>query len=117
MGNYAGLTLTGLSGSNGQAGYAVSGIGDVNGDGFDDVAIAAPRADVTINVGGTPTTYDSAGAVYVVFGTDQGLPTNVDLGALDGTDGFQITPEEGLTLGLYGTNYASFGYDVVGLAM
>ena len=115
VGNYVGLTINGTSGSNANAGFAVSGIGDVNGDGFDDFAVAAPRADVTIDVAGTPTVYNNAGAVYVVFGSDSGLPTDIDVDALDGTDGFEITPEEGLTIGNYGYSYGRFGTDVVGL--
>ncbi len=116
MGNYAGLTINGLTGSNEQAGYAVAGIGDVNGDGFDDIAVSAINADTTVDVSGTPTDYSSSGAVYVVFGTDQGFNTTIDLDALDGTDGFQITPEAGVITTEYGTySYSDFGHDVVGL--
>lgn len=38
MGNYAGLTLGGTT-SWGQLGRSVSGIGDINGDGFDDFLV------------------------------------------------------------------------------
>jgi len=115
MGNYAGLTFTGLPNSNGQAGFAVSGIGDVNGDGFEDIAVAAPDLDVTVDVSGTPTAYNNAGAVYVVFGTDQGFNTTIALDTLDGSDGFKITGEAGLMTAPYGYSYADFGSDVVGL--
>ena len=43
-----------------RSGYAVSGVGDVNGDGFDDVIIGAPEAD--------PYGRSSAGTSYIIFG-------------------------------------------------
>ena len=65
-----------------KAGYAVSGAGDVNGDGFDDVIIGAPYAD-TVN--------GASGAAYVVFGKATGLPAgNLDLSLLGASDGFSI---------------------------
>jgi len=51
-------------------GYNVTGLGDVNGDGFDDVAIGAPGA---IDIIAGPSTVVSAGAVFVYFGSDTGL--------------------------------------------
>ena len=64
-------------------GRNVIGAGDVNGDGIDDVVIGAPSD-------------DNAGAgfdrnAYVLFGRDGGLPADIDLTALDGTDGFALT--------------------------
>ncbi len=53
------------------SGSSVSGAGDVNGDGIDDLIIGAPGAD--------PNGRDAAGASYVVFGTDQGFPATIDL--------------------------------------
>ena len=50
------------------SGEAVSGAGDVNGDGIDDLIIGAPC-----------TRTPCAGASYVVFGSDQGLPATIDL--------------------------------------
>ncbi|MCC7487797.1 MAG: FG-GAP repeat protein [Burkholderiales bacterium] len=47
-----------------RTGHSVSGAGDVDGDGFDDVIIGAPRSD--------PSGGADAGRVYVVFGTPTG---------------------------------------------
>jgi Ca2+-binding RTX toxin-like protein len=62
------------------AGFSVSGAGDVNGDGFDDMVIGAPGKGDT-------------GKSYVVFGRGEGFASEVFLAALDGTDGFLITGE------------------------
>ena len=61
------------------SGYSVSGAGDVNGDGLDDVIVGAPFADPDDNSG--------AGESYVVFGKADSA--SVDLGAL-GSDGLRI---------------------------
>ena len=61
------------------AGQAVGGAGDVNGDGFDDVIVGAPRARTPNGSG--------AGAAYVVFGKPSSTP--IDLADL-GTGSFRI---------------------------
>ncbi len=66
------------------AGFAVSGAGDVNGDGFDDVVVGAYGNDA----GGT-----SAGAAYVIFGKGTAFST-VDLSTLPLTDGFTIIGDD-----------------------
>src|SRR5262249_45827950 len=63
-----------------RAGKSVSGAGDVNGDGFDDLLISAYMADGTGN--GAP----DAGESYVVFGKSTWDPT-FDLTTLNGTNG------------------------------
>src|SRR3954470_15196135 len=64
------------------AGYAVAGIGDLNGDGLADVAVSAPDA--------SPHKRIAAGAIYVVFGKRSDTP--VDLKRL-GTSGYRIAGE------------------------
>ena len=57
-----------------QAGNAVAGVGDVNGDGLDDLAIAAHRADD----GGS-----QSGKVYLIFGRTSGWAPDTSLAAAD----------------------------------
>jgi hypothetical protein len=65
------------------AGYAVGGAGDVNGDGYDDVLVGSPDAGHDGIV--------MAGEVSVVFGkADWSATAVVDLGALNGHDGFRL---------------------------
>ncbi len=64
--NVGGFCLTGTTGEG--VGNAVSGAGDVDGDGFDDVLVGAPGAD------------SNAGALYVVHGSQ--APSSFDLVAL-----------------------------------
>jgi Ca2+-binding RTX toxin-like protein len=86
------LNLSDLDGSNGFvingidafdfSGFSVSSAGDVNGDGIDDLIIGANSAD--------PNGNGSAGESYVVFGTNQGFASSLDLSTLDGSNGFVI---------------------------
>jgi hypothetical protein len=81
-----GVTLNGFE-DLAHAGSAVAGIGDINGDGYADFAVAAPQA----NAGGT-----GKGQVYVVYGNKTGLPPTLTLNAL-GSNGFTITGLTNLT--------------------
>jgi hypothetical protein len=83
-----GFVLTGID-SVDHSGDVVSAAGDVNGDGIDDVIVAAQGAD--------PGGQSGAGESYVVFGSAQGFPPIVPLASLyppgggDGSRGFVLT--------------------------
>ncbi len=84
----ASFNLADLDGSNGFvingtssgdfSGTSVSGAGDVNGDGIDDLIIGANFAN------------SNAGESYVVFGQDSGFNASFNLANLDGSNGFVI---------------------------
>jgi hypothetical protein len=82
------------------AGTSVSGAGDVNGDGIDDLIIGADGAD--------PGGRSSAGETYVVFGRTTGFPADLELRRLlapaggDGTEGFVLKGIDGLAPGDFG---------------
>jgi hypothetical protein len=67
-----------------EAGFRVSGLGDVNGDGHADFIIGAPFADANGK---------DSGAAYVVYGTGASFPGTFDLSNLNGANGFKITGE------------------------
>jgi hypothetical protein len=73
-----GFQMTGIAADD-HLGSSVSGAGDVNGDGFDDLIVGASGA-------GT----DDVGASYVVFGKASGFSANFDLSALNGSNGFRL---------------------------
>jgi len=64
----------------GEQSGTVSEVGDVNGDGLQDLLIGAPL----VSEGGT-----WVGAAYVVYGRSQ-LPAEIDLALVDGTNGFRM---------------------------
>jgi glycosylphosphatidylinositol phospholipase D len=78
-----GFVINGIDSSD-KAGIAVDGIGDINGDGLADVAVATQQADLP---------WHGASAVYVVFGRSQ-MPAEIEARSLtqagggDGSAGF-----------------------------
>ncbi|PXW89873.1 FG-GAP repeat protein [Nitrosomonas sp. Nm84] len=87
----AAINLSSLDGNNGfrlngaarddYSGFSVSGAGDVNGDGYDDVIVGAFRAD---------SSGDYSGSSYVVFGKASGFDATLNLTSLDGSNGFRL---------------------------
>ena len=81
------------------AGISVSKAGDINNDGFDDLIIGARGAD--------PDNESNAGESYVVFGTNTGFNSSLDLANLDGNNGFVINGIDGGDLS--GTSVSNAG--------
>jgi hypothetical protein len=77
-----GFLVTGIT-SDDRLGYSVAGVGDLNGDGMDDIAAGAPYA----NANGA-----DSGRVYVVFGKDDGTAVQRD-DLIAGTGGYTIDGE------------------------
>lgn len=103
------IELSDLDGSNGfvlngvdardTAGRSVSGAGDINNDGIDDLIIGAPFADPD---------GESSGESYVVFGgSGTGVDGVIELSDLDGSNGFVINGVD--TFDLSGTVVSSAG--------
>ena len=86
-----GFIVNGIS-SNDKSGWSVSGAGDVNGDGFDDILIGAPDANRRAS---------SIGQSYVVYGGAT-VPGTVDLSSLNGAGGFRVNGEAGQNVAVSG---------------
>ncbi len=82
----SGVTIFGAD-ANDYSGRSVSGAGDVNGDGFDDLLIGAYAADSSGN------SRANAGESYVIFGGSS-LPSTINLASL-GSAGLTIFGAEG----------------------
>lgn len=83
-----------------QLGWSASGIGDVNGDGIDDLALGAPEAKIVDNF--------REGEVYVVYG-GPGLSGEVDLKALAQSGGGLVLHGEPQIFGLAGLTLQGAG--------
>ena len=76
----SGFRLDGVVAGDG-SGFSISGAGDVNGDGFDDLIVGAYLADPNGS---------SSGSSYVLFGKPNGFGSAIGLSTLDGTSGFRL---------------------------
>jgi Ca2+-binding RTX toxin-like protein len=77
--------VTGFAFSTGTnySGFSVASAGDVNGDGFSDVIVAAKHIAANGHV--------DAGAAYVLFGKASGFAAGIDLASVDGSTGFKLS--------------------------
>ncbi|MEQ8605710.1 MAG: LamG-like jellyroll fold domain-containing protein [Rhodospirillales bacterium] len=104
----AGDGSTGFTLTSNQAGsllgLSVAMLGDINGDGFSDMAINAPNAD---------SIYDNTGSAYVVFGKAGGYAATLNVDTLSGSDGFEIIGD-GMDAYLGGMNTLSSAGDING---
>ncbi|MDM8562452.1 hypothetical protein QUF54_03775, partial [Candidatus Marithioploca araucensis] len=92
-----------LSGSMGDNGFVINGVnagdelgnsidlvGDVNGDGYNDILIGAPSVDGKVG-GKSGSSISNVGSAAVIFGrSDYGKSAQLNLSELDGTDGFRL---------------------------
>jgi len=109
---FSNVTLGSLSASTGfriggiaqddQAGRSVAGVGDVNGDGFDDILVGARLADE----GGF-----NRGAGYIIFGKAASFGAGLSLSALNGSNGYKLS---GVADSDYTGTSASFAGDING---
>ncbi|MEH1837492.1 MAG: hypothetical protein V7L20_01715 [Nostoc sp.] len=76
-----GFVINGFNKGDGFFSSFVSSAGDINGDGIDDLIIAAPFADPNGS---------NSGQSYVVFGSKEGFGAQLNLFTLNGTNGFTI---------------------------
>ena len=70
------------AGAGDRSGRHASGVGDINGDGYEDFAIGSWKAD--------PLGRKDAGESYVIYGKKGGFPKTLNLSQVDGTNGFKI---------------------------
>lgn len=114
VGSTGSINLADLNGTDGfvlrgvdsfdRAAHSVSGAGDINGDGVDDLIIGAFWAD--------PNGNDRAGESYVVFGgSGVGSTGLINLADLSGTDGFVLN---GVNAGDYSGKSVSGAGDING---
>lgn len=91
-----GFTITGAEEST-YLGMDLDNLGDVNGDGIDDVILADRVSSSSVE----------SGKSFVVYGSSSGFPATFDISGLDGSNGFVITSN--------GTTDGNVGYSVAGI--
>ena len=104
----AAVPLANLDGTNGfeinglenfhQLGFAASGLGDINGDGFDDMVVGSPTGEL-------------AGRCYVIFGRATPFDPVVNVLDLDGTDGFRLIGADNMGAGFTVSSAGDFNGD------
>ncbi|MBI2254448.1 MAG: FG-GAP repeat protein [Proteobacteria bacterium] len=77
-----GIVITGAEAQD-SAGRGLAYIGDINGDGIDDIAVGAPGTD--------PSGRPGAGGTYIIYGRDDGGLHDIDLTDFTAADGFRVT--------------------------
>jgi Ca2+-binding RTX toxin-like protein len=78
-----GFTLKDSSlGLGSRLGNAVNDLGDINGDGIDDIIVTAAFSDFN--------SIENAGISYILFGRDTEFEENLELSELDGSNGFIV---------------------------
>jgi len=111
--NFSSISLPFVNGTNGfrifgddandKAGFSVSGAGDVNGDGYDDIIIGAIEAEIGTNV--------NQGISYVVFGRST-FSSSFSLSAVNGSNGFRILGDDATGFSVSGAgDVDADGYD------
>ncbi|MGK7902693.1 MAG: Ig-like domain-containing protein [Hormoscilla sp.] len=111
------FSLSDLDGSNGfilngveaddYSGFSTSGVGDINGDGIDDLLVGAPGASVE----GELIDVVDAGKSYVVFGSSEEFSPTLSLSEINGSNGFALNGEQAFD---FSGNSVSGGGDVNG---
>lgn len=95
-GTTKGYYITGVTASS-NLGLAVDGVGDINGDGYDDIIVGAPYASGSRS--------GAIGKVYLIYGQASANAANIDLSVTSGTTLWSST--RGITI--LGVSSSEFG--------
>jgi hypothetical protein len=82
-----GFAINGIAPAD-RSGWSISSIGDINNDGFDDLAIGARTAESGANT--------DSGDTYVILGTNAGFPAALNLSTMTAAQGFTLTGADGV---------------------